>query len=86
MTEPPTVQWADNPEATPPDPWTRQVPTTPSDAQIPVPSSPPVRLSRSQKFKAKRAAKKRAQEALDDVGAHTTHTEVTAGLNNDGDM
>ena len=79
MMEPPTVQWTDSSEATPPDPPAREVPTTPGDAQIPDLSSPPVRLSRSQKYKARKAAKRRAQEALEEVGDQATYPEVTEG-------
>ena len=65
--EPQAVQWGGSPEMTPHNPSTHQV----SD-----PSSSPVRPSRAQKFKAKRAAKKQAQGAREEMTGHTTHAEV----------
>lgn len=48
-------------ELAPPGPSVPQTPILPGGAQISEPSSP-VRLSKSQKLRAKRAAKKRAQQ------------------------
>ena len=76
--EPPMMQRSGSPEAALPDPPTRQAPSTPGDAQMSDQSLSPARLSRSQKFKAKRAAKKRAQDTQEEAGAYSTRTEVTA--------
>jgi len=65
--EPQVVQSAGSPEMTP---------HNHSNHQIPDQSSSPVRLSKSQKFKAKRIAKKQVQEAREEVAVRTAHTEV----------
>lgn len=72
------MQRSGSPEVALPDPPTRQAPSTPGDAQMSDQSLSPARLSRSQKFKAKRAAKKRAHDTQEEAGAHSTRTEVTA--------
>ena len=58
-----TVQRPGTPKVAPPDPLARQVPPMPSDVQMSDQPSSPVRLSKAQKFKAKRIAKKQAREA-----------------------
>ena len=72
----PIVQEAGSPEVLTVAPSTPQVPTLPDGVQTPELSpSSPIRLSKAQKFKAKRAAKKRAQqEAREEM---TTRPEVT---------
>ena len=77
LVESPRIQRSGSPEAPLSDPLIRHVPTPPGDAQTYDQSSAPVRLSRSQKYKAKRIAKKQAQE---ESGAHLAHAEVTMGL------
>lgn len=77
---PPTVQQAASPDTALSEPSTSQVHALPSgdDAQSPDPS-PTVRLSKAQKFKAKRAAKKRAQQEAKDLeaaGSAPAHAEV----------
>jgi len=72
----PAMQPISSPEVTPSNLTTHQAPVAPSDAQMSDPSSSPVRLSRSQKFKARRVAKKQAQEARGDVVARPPRTEV----------
>jgi len=80
LAESPRMQGAGSPEVALPSPLTRQIPTTPGNAQTHDQSSVPVRLSRSQKFKAKRAAKKQPQEAQEEPGAYSARVDVTAGL------
>jgi hypothetical protein len=60
----------------PSEPSTSQIPALPGDAQTPDPSSP-LRLSKSQKLRAKRAAKKLALQAAEEEEASlATRTEV----------
>lgn len=73
------VERPGTPEVAPPDPPTRQAPPMLSDAQMSDQSSSPVRLSRAQKFKAKRIAKKQAREAQEESGAYLARAEVTTG-------
>ena len=49
----------------------------PSDVQMSDQPSSPVRLSKAQKFKAKRIAKKQAREAQEKSEAHLARVEVT---------
>jgi hypothetical protein len=79
LVESPAGQRPGTPEVAPPGPSTRQVPPTPSDAQMSDQSSSSIRLSRSQKFRAKKAAKKQAMEAQEQSEAHLVHVDATAG-------
>ena len=74
----PTVLWPGALEVAPPDPPTRQVPPILNDPQISDQSPSPVRLSKSQKFKAKRVAKKQAREAQES-GVRLARAEITIG-------
>lgn len=69
------TQRPDSPEVALPDPPTHQVPPMSSEVQTPDRYPSPARLTRAQKFKAKRAAKKRSQE---EQGPYLAHAEVAA--------
>jgi len=76
LMESPTIHRPGSPEVPPLDPPTPQFTPMSRNIQVPDQSPSPVRLSRSQKFKAKRAAKKQAQENQGEPGVHSGRVDV----------
>ena len=76
LMESPTIHRPGSPEMPPLDLPTPQVTPTSRDFHTPDQSPSSTRLSRSQKFKAKRAAKKRGQENQGEPGSHPGRAEV----------
>lgn len=76
LMESPPIYRPGSPEVPPFDPPTPQLTPMSRDVQAPDQSPSHARLSRSQKFKAKRAAKKRGQENQGEPGAQSSRAEV----------